>query len=90
MDLYDDGHSPTIYAMLELPGVSRDNISVKVQDGLLVVDGRRASPLLDRIDIRGGNSDAATPAFKIKELKYGAFHREITLPQNSTVRTIVY
>ena len=91
MDLYDDEQSPTIYAMLELPGVSRDNISVKVQGGLLIVDGRRGSPLLDRINIRGRSSsnasDAALDGFKIKELKYGDFHREISLPENCTVRT---
>lgn len=94
MDLYDDDQSPTIYAMLELPGVSRENISVKVQGGLLIVDGRRGSPLLERINslernaANGGGRTHA--AFKTKELKYGEFHREITLPEGCTVSIKVY
>ncbi|KAI0826198.1 HSP20-like chaperone [Irpex lacteus] len=92
MDLYDDDQSPTIYAMLELPGVSRENISVKVQGGLLIVDGRRGSPLLERINslernaANGGGRTHA--AFKTKELKYGEFHREITLPEGCTTEEI--
>ncbi|KAI0088227.1 HSP20-like chaperone [Irpex rosettiformis] len=92
MDLYDDEQSPIIHAMLELPGVSRDNISVKVQGGLLVVDGRRGSPLADRINARGktpaNGSDIPLTAFKIKELKYGDFYREISLPESCTTEDI--
>lgn len=90
MDLYDDETSPTIYAMLELPGVSHDNLSVRVQAGWLIVDGRRGSPLMDRIPLRGLNrnaeeNDSPSSGFKLKELKYGVFHREIQLPERCTV-----
>lgn len=96
MDLYDDDHSPIIHALLELPGVTLDNIDVKVRDNVLVVTGRRGPPLLDRLDrggSLGGRNDqpegSITSAFKVKELKFGAFRREINLPANCTVCIIL-
>ena len=49
MDLYDDETVPYVTAMLELPGVSREDISVVVRDGKLVVTGQRRSPLASRL-----------------------------------------
>lgn len=49
MDLYDDETQTRVTAMLELPGVARDNMSVVVRDEKLVVTGTRNSPLAARL-----------------------------------------
>lgn len=93
MDIYDDVELPNVYAMLELPGINPDNISVQVSQGKLVVTGFRGSPLLDQLQrdkTLGSPTQRAahTPGshFKVKELKFGRFHREIAIPGNCMVR----
>ena len=93
MDIYDDVDLPNVYAMLELPGINPDNVSVQISQGKLVVTGYRDSPLLQRLQgekALGGHNQWATHAsispFKIKELKFGRFRREIPLPENCLVR----
>lgn len=95
MDLYDDAELPNVYAMLELPGITPDNISVQVYQGKLVVTGYRGSPLLEhfhRDKTLGGHNRQAGGApslsFKTKELKFGRFHREIVLPENCSVSRV--
>ena len=63
MDLYDDETQSRITAMLELPGVARDNMSVVVRDGKMIVTGTRNSPLAARLSgpsTRGPQSSRAT------------------------------
>lgn len=80
MDLYDDETQTRITAMLELPGVARDNMSVVVRDEKLVVTGTRNSPLAARLnsptppqDARASrqNSDADVPVVEeVNPAKY--------------------
>ncbi|KIP05626.1 hypothetical protein PHLGIDRAFT_119658 [Phlebiopsis gigantea 11061_1 CR5-6] len=82
MDLYDDATSPIIAAMLELPGVDRRNLSLRVQGSKLVVHGERAAPLAARLpqDSAAQRDAHLSPNYKIRELKFGSFHREIDVP----------
>lgn len=86
MDLYDDEASPDVAAMLELPGVDRDSLSLKIQGGKLVIHGERASPLSARLQ-QGRRALNLTPGkYKTRELKFGSFHREIDIPEGIDVR----
>ena len=46
MDLCDDPASPFITAMLEVPGMKADQLSVRIENGQLIVEGRRNGPSL--------------------------------------------
>ena len=88
MDLYDDEDSPNIYAMLELPGVDRNTLSLRVLDRKLVIHGERASPLSKKLmESAQQNTSFPPDKYKIRELKFGSFHRELDIPAGIDVRT---
>ncbi|EKM56684.1 uncharacterized protein PHACADRAFT_183285 [Phanerochaete carnosa HHB-10118-sp] len=82
MDLYDDEALPNVSAMLELPGVSRHTLSLQVQGDKLIVQGERASPLAFKLQeaAAGRQTSVASQKFKVRELKFGSFRREIDVP----------
>ena len=96
MDLYDDAALPNVYAMLELPGITPNNISVQIYQGKLIITGYRGSPLLEQLQrektLGGHNPQVAgapgSSSLKTKELRFGRFHREIVLPENCAVRLV--
>ena len=91
MDLYDDEASPNIAAMLELPGVDRRDLSLRVQGTKLIVHGERASPLAARLQqdsVAQRDALLSSPNYKIRELKFGSFHREIDIPAGIEVRVL--
>ena len=88
MDLYDDDESPNIAAMLELPGVDRRNLSLRVQGTKLIVHGERGSPLAARVQHEAPaqrDTHLSAENYKIRELKFGHFHREIDIPAGMEV-----
>jgi Hsp20/alpha crystallin family len=78
MDIWDSPESPSVTATLELPGLKKEEISLLIQDGSLVIWGERRSRLA---------SGGATPSndFPVQEVKYGKFRRVIPLPQGAQV-----
>jgi len=78
MDLLDNPDSPSITAMLELPGLKKDEISLRIVDGALVIWGERRSRF---------TADGTVPldSIPVHELKYGKFRRVIPLPQGAQV-----
>ncbi|KAI0357813.1 HSP20-like chaperone [Trametes cingulata] len=87
MELWDDGQSPTITAVFELPGLRADEILVDVVDGRLVVSGeRRAHSLSSAAGGRGQISSAASApgSSQVRELKYGMFRRTVEVPAGCT------
>ncbi|EKM49443.1 uncharacterized protein PHACADRAFT_131814 [Phanerochaete carnosa HHB-10118-sp] len=82
MDLYDDEALPNVSAMLELPGVNRHTLSLQVQGDKLIVQGERASPLASKLQeaAAGRQTSVASQKFKVRELKFGSFRREIDVP----------
>ena len=46
MDLYDDPRNPYITAMLEVPGMKPEQLSVRIEKGSLIVEGERTGPHL--------------------------------------------
>ena len=98
MDLYDDEDLPHISAILELPGIGREDMSVLVREGKLIVTGERSSPLPSRMrqhtrSLRGAEARRTQSApmlqdikYRSRELKFGRFRREIDIPVGTQVR----
>ncbi|KAI0767278.1 hypothetical protein C8Q74DRAFT_1279301 [Fomes fomentarius] len=93
MDLYDDPGNPEVTAMLEVPGMKADQLSLRIENGRLIVEGERVCPRLhtSNSDTRDANSapepradataeSAPATLYPTRELKYGKFRREINLP----------
>ncbi|KAI0718572.1 hypothetical protein C8T65DRAFT_706755 [Cerioporus squamosus] len=91
MDLCDDPGNPYITAMLEVPGMKAEHLSVRIEHGRLIVEGERTGPHLHISGNASANSssepradaesETATLAlYPVRELKYGKFRREINIP----------
>lgn len=65
VELYDNGDGYTLKA--DLPGVSKEDIAINVNDGFLVLEGERKRP------------DTADKAYYRSEVTYGSFHRAFKL-----------
>lgn len=81
MDVLEDPTTSTTTATLELPGLKKEEISLRIHDGSLVVWGERHSRLLPPTKGASPPSDGA-PKRKLasREIKYGKFRRVIPLP----------
>lgn len=94
MELWDDGESPIVSAVFELPGLRPDDVSVDVVAGRLIVSGERrqpASPPTQTVDpsARSEESKArqtgCSSVPQVRELKYGFFRRVVAVPVGCTV-----
>ncbi|KAI0324013.1 hypothetical protein GY45DRAFT_1341067 [Cubamyces sp. BRFM 1775] len=87
MDICDDPNSPVVTALFELPGMKAEQLSVRIENGKLIVDGERAGPHLHGIALSHAASEP-TPStatlYPVQEIKYGKFHRELALPTGVT------
>ncbi|KAI0643869.1 hypothetical protein C8Q79DRAFT_870583, partial [Trametes meyenii] len=87
MDLCDDPDNPYITAALELPGMKAEQLSVRIENGNLIVEGERSGPYLHRTTAtRASASSLPEPPalYPAQELKYGKFRRELKLPSGVT------
>jgi len=68
-DVYEDTHY--FKFRLDLPGVKKINISIKISNGKLIVSGKRELPF-------------ENPVFKYHSIErnFGNFYREFSLPEN--------
>ena len=109
MDLCDDPNSPYITAVLEVPGMKVEQLSVRIENDQLIVEGSRTGPGLHTTALatpqrsanpapspsepRAGAGGAAESAedtalsalYRVQEIKYGKFRREIRLPPGMNV-----
>ena len=104
MELHDDGRSPRVVALFELPGLLPEELSVDVIDGRLIVGGERRprapSPLQDasRVlqapeSIQDGVVALRSPMVgvgEVRELKYGFFRRVVPIPEGCTVSSMLF
>lgn len=65
VELYDNGDGYTLKA--DLPGISKDDIAINVNDGFLVLEGERKRP------------ETTDKAFYRSEVTYGSFRRAFKL-----------
>ncbi|OBZ66824.1 hypothetical protein A0H81_13315 [Grifola frondosa] len=90
MELYDDPSNPRIMAVLELPGMNAEELSVRIDDSHLVIEGERHGPLLHKLGIASPQPNTTVAPdisetlvaqmYPVRELKYGKFHRSIVVP----------
>ncbi|KAI0634097.1 HSP20-like chaperone, partial [Trametes polyzona] len=95
MDVCDDPDNDHITAALELPGMKADQLSVRIENGHLIVEGERSGPHLhNQTCLRSAetsepeptNPSSASPPpshtkYPVQEIKYGKFRREVKLPE---------
>jgi HSP20 family protein len=81
MDVCDNPDSPTISITLELPGLKKEEVSLRVHDGSLLVWGERRSRL-------ASDGTVKVEHFPVREVKYGKFRRVIPLPQGIQTKDI--
>jgi len=91
VEISDDPNSPTMVAIFEIPGVSRDQISVTISHGIMHVRGRRVQRSLREYrsgtvsnGLRAASDNCAPHAsvrFPVQELRYGHFGRGVKLPE---------
>ncbi len=67
VDIYDRQESIVIHA--ELPGVTKDNVSIEVKDNILTLKGERTD-----------TKEVSEEKYFRKERVFGSFHRAFTLP----------
>lgn len=63
---------------IEVPGTKKDELSITVQDGLLVVSGEKKQQYKEEKD-----------GYYRSEISYGSFHREFSLPENTKLEDVV-
>ncbi|EJF61852.1 hypothetical protein DICSQDRAFT_15894, partial [Dichomitus squalens LYAD-421 SS1] len=71
MDLCDDPANTHITAMLEVPGMKPEQLSVRIEGGRLIPTQNASSE---------PETSTPQPLYPVQELKYGKFRREIDLP----------
>lgn len=99
MDLFDVSSSPVVAAVLELPGLKKQDINLRVEQGQLVVSGERCMHIPAVLQETSGGSVKAEPGGEqgtsnrssvyhtpTQELKYGKYIRVIPLPVGTMVR----
>jgi len=74
MDLHENPEKNLVTATFELPGLSKDNVNIDVQDGNLAVSGEASQ-----------TSSQQEQGYTIKERKFGRFTRSIKLPEGTNV-----
>lgn len=74
MDLYENPDKNQMTATFELPGLSKDKVSIDVQNGNLAISAEAAQ-----------KTEQHEQGFTIKERKFGRFVRTIRLPEGTKV-----
>jgi HSP20 family protein len=69
VDVSEEGNQ--VQVRVDLPGISKDNVKIDVQDGSLVIQGERREERSE-----GGEGQG----FRRTERRYGSFYRTIPLP----------
>jgi len=74
MNLHEDQEGSVVTATFELPGLSKDNVKIDVQNGNLTVSGSVSD-----------SSEREEHPYVIRERRSGRFSRTIKLPEGTEV-----
>lgn len=94
MDFIDDPTESILTAVIEIPGIKTNDISLHISNGLLVVLGERRPAYRDNAtqqsealpqDTAGNSIQAPKLIIPIQELRYGTFRRTIRIPESLKV-----
>ena len=72
VDVWDDASH--VYVEAELPGISKDDIDIRIEGGVLTIQGEKKT-----------EEEKKEKGMRLQERRYGSFSRSFTLP--STVDT---
>jgi HSP20 family protein len=96
-DIVEDPESPTVLAIFEVPGLKPEEVHVSFKDGSLFVNGIRkpiyqeSTPASDN-DTHAMETDSQgsthTRQQRVREIRYGQFHRMIKLPEGTKASQI--
>ncbi|KAJ8521528.1 hypothetical protein ONZ45_g1806 [Pleurotus djamor] len=91
MDMYDHPASSVIAAVLELPGLKKQDINLRVEQGQLVISGERRvniPSVVRHLDTDAADTttdkDGQNRHIPVQELKYGKYLRIIPLPEGTS------
>jgi HSP20 family molecular chaperone IbpA len=82
IDILDDSESAKITCLVEIPGLKKQDVSVHVQDGHLIISGVRRPPSANRDPVEDSQD---RNSYVVKEVRYGRFRREVPLPSDIQV-----
>jgi HSP20 family protein len=74
MDLHENAETNTVTATFELPGLTKDDVQVDIQNGRLSISGETKI-----------SSEHEEGGYAVRERKYGKFSRTLQLPRGVTV-----
>ena len=74
LDITEDEHA--FHVMTELPGLSKDDVQIQFENGVLTVSGEKKQ-----------ETETSGKTWHRMERRYGAFHRAITLPRGAAMET---
>ena len=77
----DDPQSTRISAILELPGLQKEDLSIDREGDRLIVSGERRSSIPD-------DSTLAATRYPVQEFKYGKYRRVINLSPGTQVSSV--
>ncbi|KAF8335640.1 small heat shock protein [Amanita rubescens] len=78
MDLHEDAEKNTVTSTLEIPGVSKENLNIDIQNGRLIITAE--SKISSEHDENG---------YTLRERRYGKFSRTLYLPQGVKASEII-
>ena len=76
VDIHESPEQNRVTATFELPGLTRDDIKIEIQNGRLVISGEQTI-----------SKDVEEKGFIHRERNYGRFSRAVPLPAGTKVRT---
>jgi len=68
MDLHESKEKNELTAIIELPGVNKEDVSVEILDGCLIISGERTV-----------SKDLDKAGYAVRERRFGRFSRAIRL-----------
>jgi HSP20 family protein len=74
MDLHEDAESNTVTATFDLPGLSKEAVSIDIHNNRLTVSGENRS-LQEKME----------KSYTVRERGYGRFSRSLPLPSGTKV-----
>ena len=74
MDLHEDNEKNLVTATFEFPGATKDNVSIDVQNGKLIVSAEVKQ-----------STDKDENGYAVRERRFGKFSRTLQLPQGVKV-----
>jgi HSP20 family protein len=78
MDIHESPESNLVAATIELPGLKKEDVSIDIQGGRLVISGEHKE-----------SNEVNEKGYVLRERRSGRFHRALPLPRDTQVSCFV-